>query len=201
MIDVEVEDAAWTDALTDVEAVVELVAEATLKSPLIPAKAGTQMTKLSSSLDKEPESAGLQPYDLGPGLRRDERDKWAVTVLLTDDASIRDLNARFRGKDQPTNVLSFPAPETAAPHLGDIALAYGVCAREAEAQGKSLQHHLMHLTAHGVLHLLGYDHETDAEAEEMEGMERAILATLGVSDPYAEPGAQPEPGLDETNAL
>ena len=124
-----------------------------------------------------------------------------ISVLLADDPAVHDLNARFRGKDQPTNVLSFPAPESAQPHLGDIALAYGVCAREAAAQGKPLAHHLMHLTAHGVLHLLGYDHETDAEAEEMEGMERAILATLGVPDPYAEPDAHPGPGLDETHVL
>jgi len=110
-----------------------------------------------------------------------------IIVLLTDDAAIQQLNAQFRGKDRPTNVLSFPAAESAAPHLGDIALAYGVCAAEAEAQGKPLRDHLMHLTVHGVLHLLGYDHEADAEAEEMEGVERAILATLGVSDPYAHP--------------
>lgn len=108
-----------------------------------------------------------------------------VTVLLTDDATVRDLNHRFRGKDQATNVLSFPAPENPERHLGDVALAFGVCAREAEAQGKPLAHHLQHLVAHGVLHLVGYDHETDAEAEQMEGLERVILAGLGVPDPYA----------------
>lgn len=107
-----------------------------------------------------------------------------VTVLLTDDATVRDLNARFRGKDAPTNVLSFPAPATARPHIGDVALAYGVCAAEAQAQGKTLSAHLTHLTAHGVLHLLGYDHEAEAEAEVMEGLERAILAGLGLPDPY-----------------
>ncbi|WP_395944210.1 rRNA maturation RNase YbeY [Brevundimonas sp.] len=108
-----------------------------------------------------------------------------VVVLLTDDAAVRDLNARFRDKDRPTNVLSFPAPENAAPHLGDIVLAYGVCASEAEAQGKTLSDHLSHLVVHGVLHLLGRDHEDDAEAEEMEAEEREILAELGVADPYA----------------
>ena len=107
-----------------------------------------------------------------------------VVVLLTDDAAVRDLNARFRDKDRPTNVLSFPAPETAEPHLGDIVLAYGVCADEAAAQGKSLADHLSHLTVHGVLHLLGRDHEDDAEAEEMEAEEREILAQIGVADPY-----------------
>jgi probable rRNA maturation factor len=113
-----------------------------------------------------------------------------LTILLTDDAAVRDLNARFRGKDAATNVLSFPAPETARPHLGDVALAYGVCAGEAAAQGKTLEHHLMHLTSHGVLHLLGYDHQSDAEAEAMEALERRILARLGAPDPY---GAEGQP--------
>ena len=108
-----------------------------------------------------------------------------VVVLLTDDDGVRDLNARFRDKDRPTNVLSFPAPESAAPHLGDIVLAYGVCAAEAQAQGKTLADHLSHLVVHGVLHLLGRDHEDDAEAEEMEAEEREILARIGVADPYA----------------
>lgn len=108
-----------------------------------------------------------------------------VVVLLTDDAAVRDLNGRFRDKDKPTNVLSFPAPESAAPHLGDIVLAYGVCADEAVAQKKTLADHLSHLVVHGVLHLLGRDHEDDAEAEEMEAEEREILAGIGVADPYA----------------
>ena len=108
-----------------------------------------------------------------------------VVVLLTDDEAVRDLNARFRDKDKATNVLSFPAPESAAPHLGDVVLAYGVCAAEAEAQGKTLSDHLSHLVVHGVLHLLGRDHEDDAEAEEMEAEEREILAGIGVADPYA----------------
>ena len=107
-----------------------------------------------------------------------------VVVLLTDDAAVQDLNARFRDRDRPTNVLSFPAPESAAPHLGDLVLAFGVCRDEAEAQGKRLSDHLSHLTVHGVLHLLGRDHEDDAEAEAMEAEERTILAELGVNDPY-----------------
>ena len=107
-----------------------------------------------------------------------------VTILLSDDASVRDLNARFRGKDTPTNVLSFPASQTAHPHLGDIALAYGVCAAEAADQGKPLAHHLSHLVIHGVLHLLGHDHEAEGPAEAMEAMERDILSTLGIPDPY-----------------
>ena len=109
-----------------------------------------------------------------------------LTVLLPDDAAVHALNAKFRGKDSATNVLSFPAPAFARPHLGDIALAYGVCAAEAKAQGKSLADHLAHLTVHGVLHLLGYDHDADDAAESMEQMERAILKGLGVNDPYVQ---------------
>ncbi len=108
-----------------------------------------------------------------------------LSFLLTDDAAIRDLNRRFRQQDKPTNVLSFPALQNPERFLGDIALAYGVCAREAAEQGKPLKNHLQHLVAHGVFHLLGYDHETDAQAEEMEGLERAVLADLGIPDPYA----------------
>ena len=110
-----------------------------------------------------------------------------ITILLTSDDTVRELNARYRGKDAPTNVLSFPAPESARPHLGDIALAYGVCAAEAEAQGKPLSHHLTHLTVHGVLHLLGYDHESELDADAMEALERTILSRLGVPDPYTHP--------------
>ncbi|WP_396594894.1 rRNA maturation RNase YbeY [Brevundimonas sp. R86498] len=114
-----------------------------------------------------------------------------VVVLLTDDATVQELNARFRDRDRPTNVLSFPAaamPDTGGPlSLGDIVLGYGVCAREADAQGKTLASHLTHLVVHGVLHLLGRDHEVDAEAEAMEAEERAVLARLGVADPYTLP--------------
>lgn len=114
-----------------------------------------------------------------------ERQPGGAIVLLTDDAALRELNARFRNQDKPTNVLSFPAPPNPEKHLGDIALAFETCAREAAEQGKTLAAHLQHLVAHGVLHLLGYDHVTDAEAHEMEGLERVVLASLGVADPYA----------------
>lgn len=107
-----------------------------------------------------------------------------VVVLLTDDPAMQELNLRFRDRDRPTNVLSFPAAESAAPHLGDLVLALGVCAAEAEAQGKSLADHLTHLTVHGVLHLLGRDHVDAVEAEAMEAEERTLLASLGVADPY-----------------
>ncbi len=107
-----------------------------------------------------------------------------LVILLTDDATVGDLNHRFRDREGPTNVLSFPAPQSAAPHLGDLVLASGVCAAEAAAQGKTLSDHLTHLTVHGVLHLLGRDHIDEAEAEAMEAEERSLLASLGVADPY-----------------
>jgi probable rRNA maturation factor len=110
----------------------------------------------------------------------------AVTVVVGDDERIRLLNKLWRGLDKPTNVLSFPYPDTPGPArtIGDIAISYQTAAREAAAEGKSLGDHVAHLSVHGFLHLLGYDHESDDDAEEMEGLERAILARIGVSDPY-----------------
>lgn len=109
----------------------------------------------------------------------------ALAIRLADDAEVQTLNARYRAKDKPTNVLSFPAPEWAAPHLGDIILAYETIAREATEQGKSFDHHALHLAVHGMLHLLGYDHESEDQAEEMETLERRILAQFAIEDPYA----------------
>ncbi len=111
-----------------------------------------------------------------------------VSILLTGDEAVRALNARFRGKDAPTNVLAFPAPENRENLLGDVALAFDTCAREAKEQGKPLSHHLQHLVAHGVLHLVGYDHQSEPEARAMEALEREILSGLGVPDPYAAAG-------------
>ena len=108
-----------------------------------------------------------------------------VSILLTDDAGVRELNRQWRGIDKPTNVLSFPAAATSQ-HvlLGDIVIAYETLARESQEQGTPFLHHLAHLTVHGFLHLLGYDHETDSQAEAMEGLERDILASLAIADPY-----------------
>ena len=111
-----------------------------------------------------------------------------IGVVLTDDAKMRALNLTWRGKDAATNVLSFPAPAggsmTPRP-LGDVVLAYETIAREAAEQRISARDHLAHLTVHGVLHLLGHDHENNRDAETMERFEREILARLGVPDPYA----------------
>lgn len=110
-----------------------------------------------------------------------------LTIVLADDDFVRDLNRRYRDKDAPTNVLSFPAsdPPVLDGPLGDVVLAYETSRREAMEQGKPLAHHLSHLIVHGVLHLAGRDHEAENEAERMEDEERAILAGLGVPDPYA----------------
>jgi probable rRNA maturation factor len=113
-----------------------------------------------------------------------------VSVLFADAAAVRELNAAWRKIDSPTNVLSFPgasAPGSPIRVLGDIALAFEVVRDEAEAEGKSFEHHTIHLIAHGFLHLLGLDHEIEAEAEAMEAREREILALLGVPDPYEAP--------------
>ena len=109
-----------------------------------------------------------------------------VSLLLCDDAAIRDLNHQWRGQDKPTNVLSFPAADEpgAMPLLGDIAIAFETLVREATEEDKPLAAHFCHLVVHGLLHLLGYDHENEFEAEVMEGHERAILAELGIEDPY-----------------
>src|SRR5690606_23900337 len=107
-----------------------------------------------------------------------------VVVLLTDDAAVRELDARIRGQDKPTNVRSFPAPAAARPHRDYPVPAWGVCAAEAQDQAKTVADHLAHLVVHGVMHLLGRDHEIEAEAEAMEAEERTILASLGISDPY-----------------
>jgi probable rRNA maturation factor len=113
---------------------------------------------------------------------------YEVALLLTDDAEMRALNRTWRGKDAPTNVLSFPASaHVPAPGLlGDVVLAYETTAEEARTQGIALKDHVAHLVVHGVLHLIGFDHIEDAEAERMEAIERRALASLGIADPYAE---------------
>lgn len=129
-------------------------------------------------------AAGLDPTDV------------EISVLMCDDARIAELNAGFRGKSAPTNVLSWPAIAATpadAPlkpqdgFLGDIALARETIEKEAAAQHVTVEDHVTHLIVHGVLHLLGYDHQTEADAEAMEGLERRALAVMGIADPYAGP--------------
>ena len=117
-----------------------------------------------------------------------------LAVMLTDDAGIRTLNSNWRGIDRPTNVLSFPAlqpsgrsgPDDAPRMLGDIAIAYETTRREADEEQRPFDHHLSHLAVHGFLHLIGYDHERDDDAEAMEALEREILAQLGIPNPHSD---------------
>jgi probable rRNA maturation factor len=112
-----------------------------------------------------------------------------LAIVLTDDSTIRSLNRDWRGKDTPTNVLSFPAAppgkgRSASLYIGDIVIAHETTKREAAAEGKPFSHHLAHLTVHGFLHLLGHDHDNDRDANRMERLERRILARLSIPDPY-----------------
>ena len=170
-IDVLVRSAAWRAALRASPLLCRRAARATLAGSAAP----------------------LGPAELG--------------IVLADDALLRALNRQWRGKDAPTNVLSFPAqdfsagtpvqsPAGAAVPLGDVVLAFGTVAREAREQGKPFADHLAHLVVHGVLHLLGFDHEQDDAAAAMEEHERRVLAELGVPDPYRPLvlHAGPEPG-------
>ena len=113
-------------------------------------------------------------------------DNAVVSLLFCDDERIRELNREFRGQDKATNVLSFPGPEPleSARFLGDIAVAFETVAREGREQHKSLDHHCRHMIVHGFLHLLGYDHEDEAEAEAMEDLEIRVLHRLGIENPY-----------------
>ena len=108
----------------------------------------------------------------------------SLTILLTDDKRLQALNLSFRGKDGPTNVLSFPAASGAEDYLGDVAIAYGVTAREAKVAGRNLADHATHLAVHGVLHLLGFDHGTVRQAKIMEPLETMILDALNIADPH-----------------
>ncbi len=119
------------------------------------------------------------------GMGQDEA--YEISIVLADDAFVRDLNRQYRNIDRPTNVLSFPADDDDGLGpclLGDVLLAYETVQREADAAGKPMLDHVSHLIIHGALHLLGFDHEDEQEAIEMEAIETAILARLGVADPY-----------------
>ncbi len=132
-----------------------------------------------------------------------------LSVKLSDDAEVQQLNAAYRGKDKPTNVLSFPMIQTdllgslagtddGEVLLGDIILARETCLREAEERRISLADHATHLIIHGTLHLIGYDHESDAEAEDMEALEIRALETLGLADPYGDRDTELTRAIDET---
>ncbi len=138
----------------------------------------SDLTSMSDQADFETwVRAGLEGMDYPVGL----------VIRVVDEAEGRDLNQRYRGRDKPTNVLSFPfdiPPGVDSTHLGDLVICAPVVEREAQEQGKPLRDHLAHLVIHGVLHLRGYDHQTDDEAELMETREKTILQGLGIADPY-----------------
>lgn len=163
---VTVDDEAWEQALPDIDAMADRA--------------------VSAAIDLLNDGDGRVP----------EHGDIEVSLLFTSNEAVRDLNARYRGVDAPTNVLSFPGrietkalpslgPGPGPPvALGDIVLAFDVVAKEAKEQTKTLSSHVTHLIVHGLLHLLGYDHERDRDAIEMETLEGQILGALGISDPY-----------------
>jgi probable rRNA maturation factor len=156
----------------------------------------TEVLVVADSWQSEPDADGVIQRAVAVAAEMADADTAdaEIAVMLTDDAGIRTLNSNWRGIDKPTNVLSFPAlrPTRVAgtddiPRmLGDIAIAYETARREADDEQKPFDHHLSHLTVHGFLHLVGYDHETDDQAEAMEALEIEILAQLGIPDPYAD---------------
>ena len=156
----------------------------------------TEVLVVADSWQNEPDAEAVIQRAIAAAAEAADADvgEAELAVMLTDDGGIRTLNSNWRGIDKPTNVLSFPAlqPEgtrksgVAPRMLGDIAIAYETMRREADEEGKPFDHHLSHLAVHGFLHLVGYDHANDADAEEMEALETEILAQLGIPDPHAD---------------
>ena len=156
----------------------------------------TEVLVVAECWQTEPDAEAVIQRSIAAAARMVDADdgEAELAVMLTDDAGIRTLNLNWRGIDKPTNVLSFPAlqptgpggPDDAPRMLGDIAIAYETTRREADDEQKPFDHHLSHLAVHGFLHLIGYDHEKDDEAEAMETLEQEILAQLGIPDPYAD---------------
>ena len=139
----------------------------------------------------EPEHQAILRQAIAAAAREASSKPAELAIVLTDDSAIRALNRKWRGRDEPTNVLSFPAGSAATAtdqpvHLGDIVIAYETSTREASCEGKPFAQHLAHLAVHGYLHLLGFDHANEAEAAVMERLEAEILSQLGVANPYAD---------------
>ena len=134
--------------------------------------------------------ARVMPDVLGPDMPDQPESRHEVALALGSDETVRSANNTFRGKDEPTNVLSFPMPDTQAgspttpAFIGDIVLAEQTLRREAAERSLPFEHHFVHLVVHGVLHLYGFDHQTDVDAEEMEATEIAVLRRLGIANPY-----------------
>jgi probable rRNA maturation factor len=183
-IAVVAKDPTWREILPEPEAVANRSARAALRH------------QAAASLGGAKRESGRDGGRPGP---------MELAVVLADDRLVRRLNRRYRGRDEATNVLSFAGldgpDEAGAPHLlGDVVLARETVVREAREQGKTPADHLAHLVVHGVFHLLGYDHQTSAQAETMESLERAVLAGLGVADPYLG-GAPADPSAPARGVL
>jgi probable rRNA maturation factor len=156
----------------------------------------TEVLVVADGWQSEPDAEAVIHRAIGAAaeMARADVGDAELAIMLTDDAGIRTLNQNWRGIDKPTNVLSFPAlqptgagaPDDAPRMLGDIAIAFETTRREADDEQKPFDHHLSHLAVHGFLHLIGYDHENDEDAEAMESLETEILAQLGIPDPYAD---------------
>jgi probable rRNA maturation factor len=169
-------------------------------SPTLPRKRGTEkkiqieVIVRSARWRKRPTARAIVRKAVREAAKAVSTPRAELAIVLSDDSAIRALNRDWRGKNTPTNVLSFPAAPrggpvgkrgAASPYIGDIVIAYQTTAREAAAEGKPFNHHVAHLAVHGFLHLLGYDHEIDRDADEMERLERKILKRMAVPDPYA----------------
>ncbi len=162
------------------------VHHAVLAEIIMQSDAWTDVVDVKASIHDAVSAVSELPDVLGP--RSQE-----VSIVLADDDTVRDLNKSYRKLDKPTNVLSFPYPppdlnldDGDNPYLGDVVLAYETIAAEAETMERGLNAHVSHLVIHGLLHLLGFDHETDTEARQMEQLEVSLLAKLGIANPYQE---------------
>lgn len=170
--------------------------EPDIGTPVSPVLPITEVLVVADCWQTEPDAEAVIHRAIGAAAEIADADvgEAELAVMLTDDSGIRTLNNNWRGIDKPTNVLSFQAlqptgpggPDEAPRMLGDIAIAYQTTRTEADQEEKPFAHHLSHLAVHGFLHLIGYDHEKDDDAEAMEGLEREILAQLGIPDPYAD---------------
>jgi probable rRNA maturation factor len=158
-------------------------------SALVPDKSTPVIDVLTASplWEKEPQAVPVVERAVAVAAQAIDAPLGEVVVMLADDETVRSLNRDWRKIDKPTNVLSFPAARTPGIEpvmLGDIVIAYETLTRECEEQDRVLLHHLAHLAVHGFLHLMGYDHQNDSDAEAMEQLETAILARLDMPDPY-----------------
>jgi probable rRNA maturation factor len=171
MLDIAAEAGEWPD-----ETALRSIAETAIAAAV---------EVLGSARRREEPARSLPAPGFNPGAPPQEgrEGQPEISILFTNDEAVRRLNANYRGKDKPTNVLSFPQPS--GPLLGDVVLAAGTVRAEAALAGKPLEAHMAHLIIHGFLHLLGYDHGGEEEAEAMEAVERAALERMGIPDPYA----------------